>query len=76
MSASVKLVSSIHLPNVFYWTIVMLLPPEEIIDGRKQDDRAINQNVPVHAGGVGLGRGWEKRQYEEEDQECHRDDIN
>lgn len=68
-------ISSVHLSHIFYRTVVVFLPPEQIIDGREQYDHAIYQNVPVHTGCIGLWRGREKRQYEEEDQECHRDDI-
>lgn len=53
----------------------MFLSPEQVIDRRKEDDRAIYQDVPIHVGRVGMGRRREERQYEEEYQENHRDDI-
>lgn len=75
IDAKTSLISLVHLSHIFHRAVVVFLPPEHIIDGRKEDDRTIYQNVPVHTGCIGVGRGGEERQYEKEDQECHRDDI-
>lgn len=50
----------------------MSLSPEQVVDCRKQNYRAIYQNVPVHAGCIGVGRRREESQYEEKYQERHR----
>src|ERR1700749_1075686 len=62
------------LDSIFRWSVRMATP-DHIIDRRKDDDRCIHYNTPIHGAGSWIWITWEEGKYENRNQETHGSNI-